>query len=280
MNLGWLKPVLIKSRQWAVKNAPHILMAMGTGGSITAVIFAVRATPKAMQAKQDAAFVKTSGELPENGTAMGVFKKDMEKLTIPETVKACGKYYIGPIGMELFSLLCFWGAHGIDVKRQALLAGTVYSMEQMLIEYQKKVVEMIGEKPEREIRNAIAQDHVDKSPPIPVLFEPDTDVWCYYKGYNFRNNYRKLKDIQNEANHEMIANLYLSESDLLWMFDPERRYIVPSQDSRQLGWTVDRLMEFDIFPCMAPDHQPALEIEIRDKEGRLYPPMPGYSSSL
>ena len=290
MNLGWIRPLLLRGRHWAAKNAPHILMAMGTGGSISAVIFAVKATPAAIQAKKDAEFDKSMGaEVPEEEVAVGIFKKDMEKLTPWETVKACGRYYLPAIGMEAFSLLCFWGAHGIDVRRQAVLAGLYSTAEQALIEYQRKVVEMIGEKPEREIRNAIAQDHVDRDPPKnkPYRYSDyvdeireDTDCWVYYRGYQFRSNYNRLKAIQNEANHEMIKNLYLSESDLLWMFDPDGIWIDPDPDSRLVGWSVDKLMEFDIQGAVTPDHQPALHIEIRDKDGREYMPQPGFSASL
>ena len=280
MNLAWVKPFLIRGRHWAVKNAPHILMAMGTGGSITAVIFAAKATPAAAQAKKDAEFEKTDNADEERAGTVGIFKKDMQHLTPWETIKACGKYYIPAVGMELFSLMCFWGAHGIDVKRQAVLAGLYSTAEQALIEYQKKVVEMIGEKPEREIRNAIAQERIDQNPPQSLLIDSDTDCWCYYKGYKFRSNYARLKDVMNEANKEMIDHMYISECDLLWMFDPEHRWVVPSKDSRLIGWTVDRLIEFDILPIMTPDHKPALEIEIRDKDGREYLPLAGYAATL
>ena len=280
MTLAWLRPLLIRSRHWAVKNAPHILMAMGTGGSITALIFAVKAAPAAKQAKMDAEFAKNSDGDYDGDAVVGIFKKDMAKLTPTEWVKSCGKYYIPAAGMELFSLLCFWGAHGIDVRRQAVLAGLYSTAEQALIEYQRKVVEMIGEKPEKEIRNAMAQDRTDRDPPPSVIFADDTDCWCSYKGYRFRSSYARLKDINNDANKEMIDNLYLSESDLLWMFDPERRYIVPDPHSRLVGWSVDRLMEFDILPTITPDHKPALSVEIRDKDGHEYLPQPGYSASL
>lgn len=280
MNLSWVRPLLIRSRHWIVRNAPHILMAMGTGGSITAVIFAAKASPKALQAKKDAEFEKSAGRMPENGETVGIFVSDMEKLTPVETLKVCGKYYIPAVGMELFSLLCFWGAHGIDVRRQALLAGLYSTAEQALIEYQKKVVEMIGEKPEKEIRNAIAQDHIDRNPPTATIIDPKGDHWCLYRGYLFRNNYNRLKDIQNEANHRLISNLYMSEYELLELFDPDWKYIVPDRDSRMVGWSVDRLMEFDISGCMTADREPALEIHIYDKDWREYMPLPGYSASL
>ena len=271
MNLSWIRPMLIRSKQWLFRNAPHLLMAAGTGSAVSSVIFAVQARPKADYLVREAKREKNTRE----GTGDYI-----EDLTTFEKVKAAAPAYIPAVGMELFSLLCFWSAHGIDVRRQAVLAGLYSTAEQALIEYQKKVVEMIGEKPEKEIRTAIAQDQMDKNPLPTMLLEPDTDVWCMYKGYRFRNNYRKLKDTQNDANYELINHLYLSESDLLWMFDPDRRYVVPSQESRMIGWSVDRLLEFDILPCMTPDHQPALKVEIRDKDGREYLPQPGYSASL
>lgn len=270
MNVGWVRPLLIRGRQWAVKNAPHILMGMGTGGSITALIFAVKAAPAAQKRLQEAKHLK-------NEQDNGIYVVD---LTLWEKIKAAAPAFV-PAGLvEFLALTCFWGAHGINLKRQAVLAGLYSTAEQALIEYQRKVVEMIGDKPEKEIRNAVAQDRIDRNPPPSMVFESDTDCWCYYKGYRFRSNYWKLKDIQNDANHEMIKNLYLSESDLLWMFDPERRYIVPDSESRLKGWSVDNMMEFDIHPGLTPDHQPALTVEIHDKDGREYFPQPGFSASL
>ena len=279
MNCAWIRPMLIRAKHWAVKNAPHILMGMGTAGSVTAVIFAVKATPAAVQAKKNAEFEKTAEANPEDTVVRGFFRKDMERLTFWEKVKACGKYYIPAVGLELFSLGCFWGAHGIDLKRQAVLAGLYSSAEAALSEYQRKVTEMIGDKAEKEIRGAVAQDRIDKDPP-PNWIISDEDNWCYYNGYRFRSNYRKLKDIQNDANAEMIRNLYLSESDLLWMFDPEHKWVIPDSSSRIVGWSVDRLMEFDIIPGYDKDHQVVLTIDIRDKDGHEYLPVPGYSASL
>lgn len=273
MNLAWVRPLLIRGRQWAVKNAPHILMGMGTTSSITAVIFAVQATPKAERRIADAQAAKwretNVDDLYEN-----------IPLTVPEKIKAAAPVYIPAVGMELFSLMCFWGAHGINMSRQAVLAGCLSTAEQALIEYQRKTMELIGDKAEKEIRIANAQEHIDRNPPPAMIVDTDADCWCYYKGYRFRSSYRKLKDIQNDANHEMITNMYLSESDLLWMFDPERHYIIPDGDSRHVGWSVDKMMVFDLLPVMGADHQPAIEIDIRDKDGREYHPKPGFSASL
>lgn len=276
----WMRTMALRFGSCCTRNAPHILMGLGTFGSVSALAYAIKSTPAANAALWDAKAEKAAEDLgitPEEAIDRGKYKK----LSLPETVKACGKYYIPSIGLEIFSLCCFWFAHGINIHRQAILAGSLSMAEQALVEYQRKVVDMIGEKPEREIRTAIAQDHINQDPPPIGPQNIEEDCWCYYSGYKFRSSYFKLKDIQNEANDEMIKNLYLSESDLLWMFDPDRQYIVPSDESRHIGWCVDNLMEFDILPIMTPDHQPALMVNIR-KKGEIgdYKPLPGFTKCL
>ena len=284
MNFSWINPFLIRSKQWVVKNATHILMGMGTAGSIGAVISAIQVTPAAWTAHADAVVEKTAKRLGRDlsGTEYMITtgQEKADKLTIAENIKASGKYYIPAISMEILSLLCFWWAHGIDIKRQAILAGLYSTAEEALREYQRKVQETIGKESEKEVRTSIAQEHVDRNPNPTMVFESDTDVWCRYKGYKFRSNYNRLKEIQNEANQEMIKNMYLSERELLWMFDPDHKWIVPDQESGQIGWSVDNLIHFDILPTMNADHTPGFEIDILDKDGRKYYPEAGFSAAF
>lgn len=276
MNVSWIKPFLFRSKQFLVRNAPGILMGMGTVGSVTSVIFAIKATPvakeKIMAAQEELNDKAMSSEWHDD-TPTATFRT----LTTWETVKICWKDYIPAATLELFSLMCFWGAHGIDVRRQAVLAGLYSTAEETLREYQKKVQESFGKESERQVRTDIAQDHADQNPNPAMVFESDTDVWCRYKGYKFRSNYNHLKEIQNEANHELIQNMYLSERELLWLFDPDHKWIVPDSDSGQIGWSVDNLLHFDILPTMNADHTPGFEIDILDKDGRRYLPMTGFS---
>lgn len=284
MNFSWINPFLIRSKQWVIKNAPHILMGMGTAGSIGAVISAAKVTPAAWNAHADAVVDKTAkklDKLPADTEYLITTRQiEPEKLTVIENIKASGKYYIPAILMELLSLGCFWGAHGIDVRRQAILAGLYSTAEEALREYQKKVQDTIGKETEKEVRTAVAQDHLEQNPNPMMVFESDTDVWCRYKGYKFRSNYNRLKEIQNEANQEMIKNMYFSERELLWLFDPDHKWIVPDPQSGHIGWTVDNLIHFDILPTMNADHTPGFEIDILDQDGRKYLPQAGFSSAL
>ena len=281
MDFSWMRPFIIKTRRYIIKNAPHILMGMGTAGSVSSFIMAVRATPMAMQAKKDAEWIKSNGgEDADEDTMRAIPQSSMEKLTMKETIKACGKFYIAPVGLELASLACFWGAHGIDIRRQAILAGLYSTAEATLQEYQKKVVQLIGEKNEREIEKGVHQDFVDRNPPpvMNIFGDSSQEMWCVYDKQYFRSSWVKIKDTQNDANYEMIQNQYLSKAEFMWLLDPDRKYLKPAPDDFHIGWTLDRMMEIDIDPGVDENHCPVLYLEIKDKNGNRYNPFPNFST--
>ena len=276
MNMAVINSFLRKTGQAVVKNAPHLLMGIGTVSSVSAVIFAAQATPAAKDAYYKAKYSK--------GIDGGVEYEcvDSVKLTIPETVKACGKYYIPAVSMEVLSLFCFWAAHGIDIRRQAVLSGLCATAQEALRDYQQKVKELIGDKAEKEVRNAVAQDKVDSLPPPQnvVVMAEDTNLWCIIDGQYFLSNYLKIKSAENDANHEMIQHMYLSQTDLYFLLDPERKYLKPTENSGQIGWNVDEMLVLDVDTAFGPDHKPILSINYRTKDGYSYLPKPGYSRML
>lgn len=282
MNLAWVKPLIFKSKQFVIKNAPGLLMGMGSVGTITSLIFAIKATPAAWNAHADAVIEKTSKKIgkdfEETEWLITSGKEEGEKLSIPETIKTCGKFYIPAAGLEVFSLLCFWGAHGIDVKRQAVLAGLYSTAEEALREYQRKMQESIGKDAEKAVRTSIAQDRIDKNPPPQntVILNDDTDLWCLIDGQYFRSSYLKIKEAQNDANHEMIQHMYISQQDLYWLLDPEKRYLRGGPNSGLIGWNVDDLLILDIESCLGPEHKPCLSISYKTKDGYEYLPKPGF----
>lgn len=264
MSFEWLTSLLRTAKRQAVKNAPHILMGLGTGCSVTAVIFAAKATPEARQAVQEAEYEKG------------------DSLTKVEVVKAGVKYYIPAALMETLALAAFWCAHGIDIRRQAVTAGLLSAAQEALIEYERKVKEMIGEKAEKEVHNAIAQDQVDRNPPptTTVILPDDAESWWIIDGQYFRSTYSAIKDAQNQANHHMIQHMYLSKSELYWLLDPMHAYLKTDGDEGAEGWNVDRLLVLDVDWATDPHHRPVGVIQYRDTDGCRYPALPGYSAGL
>ena len=268
MNFAWVRPLIRKSSHFVVKHSPEILMGMGTAGLTTSVIFAAQASPKALE------LLKKAEE--EKGS----------KLTFWEKVRACGKVYIPTTGMTLFSLSCFWTSHGINMKRNAILTGLYSTAEQALQEYQKKTMELLGEKDEKEIRQSINQDKVNRLPAPPVSSTPPgtTDRWCLLNpddvngGTYFMSNYIRIKESENLANHEMIQNMYISETELMWLLDPEKRWLKPKRHSGDIGWSVDKLLVLEVTECDGPEHQPIYVIQYKDKDGFDYFPQAGFST--
>ena len=247
-------------------------MGIGTTAGISAVIFAAKATPAAMDARRQAKRAKNEND-------DGVY---VVELTPAETFEACWKHYIPAASMELLSLFCFWAAHGIDIRRQAVLSGLCATAEQALQEYQRKVQQLIGEKAEKEVRNAVAQDRVDALPPPQntVILPEDTELWCIIDNQYFRSSYLKIKEVQNDANHHMIQHMYISRSELYWLLDPQKQYLRTTGTDGQVGWNVDEMLILDIDTAMGPDHKPILSVSYRTKDGFPYPPEPGFSRML
>lgn len=277
---------LVRSgRQFAVKHAPEILMGMGTTGLISSLWLAVKAGPKAVILTEQAEMDKAKqiyGDEPVKIFADNIPYETngrvlMEPLTWQEKAKTLAPLYIPPVGLALFSLICFWAAHGIDLKRQAVVMGLYSTAEATLNEYQRKVADMLGEKQVGEIRQSIAEDHaamdVKKLPP-PEDYDLGTQKWCYIRGRRFPSSYNKIKDVQNQFNHQLLNDMYGSEADLFWMLDPSGEWLRPDNQSQMSGWTVDRFLVLRI----ANPSSPVLEITYEDKYGLDYLPMPGFTN--
>lgn len=281
--LQWVKPALSSVKQFGIKNASHILMGIGTSSSLAALISAVKVTPAAWNAKADAIIEKTAkAEGIDIYTAEFEItngRMSQEKLTMVELFKACAKYYGVAAAFEIIALVCFWMAHGIDIRRQAIWAGIATTAQEALRDYQQKTKQLLGEKTDKEIKEALAQDKVDKNPP-PADYAPsdgDIDRWWIIKGQYFRSTYVKIKDAMNRANWELLQNMYLSESELFWLLDPEKNWLKPDYDSDQKGFTVDEMLVLDIDWTETPEHQPIGVIKYRTKDGYEYPPKPLFS---
>lgn len=279
MNLNWATGLLRTGRQFTVKHAPEILMGVGTASVGAGLYYAIKAGPRVVTVIEEAEMEKAKG-LPPVIDDQGRKKYTIrEPLDWREKLKATLPIYIPPIGLTLVGLGCFWGAHGIDARRQALLAVSCSTMEATLQEYQKKVIEMMGEKEHRAIKEAIAEDRSEKAE-IPensgALLPGATDIWFTIDGITFPSSYLKVKEAENNFNHQMLNQMYMSKAELYWLLDPERRWLRPKGADYHVGWSIDRMLVLRVENPFGP----VAAITYEDKDGLDYPPKPGYSSGL
>lgn len=235
---------LIKGVQaFTTKHSPEILTGIGIAGMVTTTILAVRETPKALMCINDAAYEK----------------KDYE-LTTAEKIKACWKCYVPAAVTGAVSIACLVGASSVNLRRNAALATAYKLSETALTEYREKVIETVGEKKERLVRENIDKDHLEKNPVTNnnVIVTGNGDTLCYDSlfGRYFNSDIDKIKRAINELNRELITDNYVSLNDFYDRLDLDHIEI-----GDDLGWNVDDgLIDVDFGSQLASNGRPCITL--------------------
>ena len=231
------------------KNSPAILTGIGIAGMITTTVLAVKATPKAIRLINQ----KEQEELEKN--------EDFESLSKVDIAKAAWKPYIPAMITGTVSAACLIGASSVNAKRNAALA-TAYQISQTALhDYKAKVVETIGEKKEKAIRDKVAKEKVDENPVSKreVIITGGGDTLCYdiTAGQYFKSDIEKIRKAVNELNRRMTYEMYISWNDF---FDELGMKTTTMGD--ELGWNLDDgLIELDFSSQLTEDGSPCVTIE-------------------
>lgn len=225
------------------KHSPEILTGIGVAGMITTTVLAVKATPKAMRLLEDAEYDKG------------------DKLTPVEVVKVAWKPYIPALVTGVASATCIIGATAVNSKRNAALAAAYAISEKTLVTYRDKVIETIGEKKEKELRDKIAQDSVDKNPVsnAPVIITSKGKTLCKdsLSGRYFYSDIDAIRKVVNELNREMTYNNYISLDEFYSEIGLD-----PIKNGNRLGWSLDDgLIELEFSSCLADNEEPCLVLD-------------------
>lgn len=229
------------------KHSPEILTGIGIAGMVTSTVLAVKATPKALVLLEEA---RTN----EDGT-LG------DKLTIVETVKIAWKPYVPAVAVGIASISCIIGASRVNYKRNAALATAYALSERTLINYRDKVVETLGEKKEKEVRDKISQDEINKKPisSSQVIITPkgNTLFMDSITGRYFRSDLDSIKKAVIELNMEISHQNYISLNEFYSNIGLDR---ISNGDN--LGWNIDNgYVEIDYSTCLADNDEPCIVID-------------------
>lgn len=241
---------LIKTVKASVgKKSPEILIGLGVAGMITTTVLAVKATPKAMKLIEEAKQAKETEE-------------DLKPV---EVVKATWKCYIPAAVTGVVSIACLIGANSVNARRNAALATAYKLSETALSEYKEKVVEEIGEKKEKLIREKISQEHLDKNPASKntIVITNNGDALCYdgVSGRYFKSSINKIEKAINDLNRTMTYDMYVSLSEFYDALGLEHTDV-----SDRLGWNLDDgLLEIEFDTRFADDGTPCITLEYRVK---------------
>lgn len=204
MSKEGLKRTIKSAGRVLTKYSPGILTGIGITGMIGATFMAVKATPKALY------LIEVKKE-----------ESEVEELTPVETIKTCWKCYIPATLTTVVSAACLIGASTVSAKRNAALA-TAYSIsEAALREYQEKVVEVVGEKKEKAVRDAVAKNQIERDPVTKsevVIIDSNSNTLCYepLSGRYFKSTIDKIKKAEIKLDRQMIQEMYVSLNDFYW----------------------------------------------------------------
>lgn len=229
-----------------VKHSPEILTGIGIAGMITTTIMAVKATPKAL----------TRMDEVRDAHAHDEDKKEFAKDVI---VRVAPVYAPAAIVGGL-SIACLIGASSVNARRNAALATAYTLSETALKEYQTKVVETIGEKKEKTVRDAIAKDKVEQNPVVQkeIVITGKGETLCYDAlfGRYFKSDIERLKQITNELNRRMRNEDYISLNEFYYEVGLEE--VAAGHD---LGWNIDRgYIDLSFSSQLTADGTPCLVV--------------------
>lgn len=209
------------------RRSPEILTGIGIAGMVTSTILAVRATPKALN---------LIDEYEE-------FELDNERsATVTEKIKVAWKPYIPSVVTGVASAACLIGASKVNLKRNAALATAYKLSETALTEYKEKVIETIGDKKERLIRDKIAEEKIKnnkiKNTEVYHTGQGDTLFLEPLSGRYFKSNIDKIRRVETELNAAMLEDPYNGGASLNDFYQAIGLSTTDLGDI--LGWSIDK----------------------------------------
>lgn len=234
------------------ENANVLLTAAGVAGTVTTAILTGRATFKAAELIEESETKMIADDnLPIRDTL----------LSTKEKVKMVWPLYLPAAGVGTGTIAAIVMANRISSKRAAALAAAYGISEKAFQEYKEKVVEKLGEKKERDMKDEIAQDRVSNNPLTPqVVIAGTGEVLCYdsLTGRYFMSTIETIKRAENRVNYDIIHHMYASLSSFY-----EEIGLPSTSNSDELGWNTDHYLDVTYSTTLAADGRPCIVIDFK-----------------
>lgn len=224
MNKHALSQLARNAKLSFVKHSPEILIGLGIAGMISTTILAVKATPKALRLIEE-----KKHEL------------EVEKLTPVETVKTAWKCYVPAAVTGVASVACLIGSSSVNSKRNAALATACKISESAFSDYREKVVETIGEKKEKTVRDKVSEKQLKENPVsgTNVIVTGKGKTLCFdpLSSRYFYSDLEKIHRAANKLNYEINTAPFHNQGVTLNDFYDEVG-LPGTMTGDSLGWTL------------------------------------------
>lgn len=269
------------------KNSPHILTGTAVVGVGLTSFFAVKGVTRAKDiiekerrkrvnklvddCKQSNLYPENNNEPPEE------LLVNAETLTKKEVIKMIWKPVLPMVITGATTIACIIGSDMINTGRNAALLAVATASEKALEEYQKKNIELFGEKNHDKILNEKAKDTV-KNHDIPdddLLLKTGKgemlilDEWC---GRYFRGSRDEIDKSINALNYDMydgcnaMSDGYVSLNDFYYDIN-----LPKVQNGDDIGWDIRWPIRVDYRSALKDERIPVLVLSFKNM------PMPDYA---
>jgi hypothetical protein len=228
-------------------NSPTLLTALGVTGTISTAVLAVRAT---FQAADLIYNERDRQDLMELG----------HPLDRKEEFQLVWKVYIPPVASGVVTIVCIIMANRIGHRRAAAVAAAFTVSQEAFEKYREKVVEKIGDKQERAVRDDVAQDQVRKDPPSrEVIITGNGTVLCRdaFSGRYFESDVETIRKAINDLNQQILGFGYASLIGL------DRTSV-----SDEVGW--QKMITAEFSATMTEDNKPCMVLSYSVEPVRDY----------
>ena len=224
------------------KNSTTILTGVSVAGVCSTVIFAVKATPKALQLIEEAK------------------KNNDGQLTKKEVVKATWKCYIPAAVMGSITIGCIVSVNKIGLKRKVALTGLYSIAEKTINEYQDVLVENIGKKKADAIKEEVTTKVIKKSQPksseVIIASKGETLFYETVTGRYFKSDIEAVRRIINELNKDLMTDMTITLNELFYNLN-----LAPTSVGDELGWVIDDgLLEISLTSHLDSNDNPCVAI--------------------
>lgn len=236
--------MLKTTKRTMVKHAPEILVGAGIAGFASTVVMAVKATPKALEL------------IEEEKEAQGV-----EELSKGDIVKATWKVYVPAAATAVLSTACIISSNRVSSKRITGLSAAYAISEKTLSDYKEKVIETIGEKKEKEVRDKVAEKKLNENPVSKneVVITGTGTTLCYdtMNARYFESDLETIRRAINNLNEELLNSMYVSLNEFYDELDLKHTRL-----GYELGWRAeDGLIRAHFSSHIADNGKPAIVID-------------------
>ena len=242
-----------KAEKIVTDNSPLILTSLGVAGTITTAVLTGKASFKAAELIHDNTLEKKANTPPGERTF----------ITYKENVQLTWTLYIPAVATGVMTISTIVLANQIGTRRTAAMAAAYTITDRAFTEYKEKVVEKIGENKEREVRDEIAQDRVNRgSGSQEIVVITDTNkVMCHdaYSNQFFMSDMETIRKAENTINQQILHSDYATVSDLYSYIDADG--LEPTSISGDMGWNTDKFLEISYSTTMYKDKTPCISID-------------------